>query len=219
MAMGTRFVTAAILTAVLGAASPAEAAHVKRRPCSERRGPTVAATSQVRVQRYTSPSTGLEAVYACHLRTKVATFLGNDYSTPEGDVYEFGPVSVAGRFVAWAQTNFYGHTSAYFSIRTIDTRSGKVVRSWRVPRGPDYCESYDARNVVVNDRGSMAWTVSHYKCAPTGSYTTYEVWRSESRSTKVQLDFGQDLDPKSLTLDGNTLSWVRGEQTYTASLT
>lgn len=161
---------------------------------------------------------GTAAVYACHRKSGLASFVGYDYTSPEGDVFGVRPIAVAGRYVAWTRTHSYHEVSV--DVFALDGRTGKIVRQWRAPGGGGECQYYRPRSIVVRPNGSIAWLTLHYKCngETPQFYDVYEVWKSESRSSKVVLDFGRDIDPDSLRLDGETVSWLKAGSPQAAGL-
>lgn len=121
----------------------------------------------------------------------------------EDDLTEFDGVygfALAGRFVAYEDA-FCDNTACDGSIKVLNIGSRQMVHRARIPPGEG-----EERVIVVNGRGSVAWTRA----------TT--VWKCDAPKC-VRLDQSQALDSRSLKLRSHTLHWRHVDgTTYSASL-
>jgi hypothetical protein len=95
-----------------------------------------------------------------------------------------------------------------------DLRTGRPLR--KVPTGtaPRAEEDFGigpTTMIVVKSDGSVAWIVRPV------AEGAYQVHAADNTGSKL-LASGQDIDPLSLVLTGNTLTWKQGGTTYSATL-
>lgn len=163
-------------------------------------------------------------VYACYRPTRRIWRLGNKFSDGSS-AYGVEPLALAGRFVAWTRSEVEGsHGGGFFGVFALDARTGAVVRRWHGPAwdGPGSCDFYfggspRSSSIVVSPGGSIAWIMGHSRCSP-HLRPTYEVWKSETSASKIEIAAGEDIDANSLRLEATQLSWNEAGSLRTATL-
>jgi hypothetical protein len=131
--------------------------------------------------------------------------------------------ALSGRFAALIRGTA-GRTGSFVSLRVNDLRNGRSRHRWQVDSGDARAgerTTTGAFDVVVNRRGSVAWTVDTDEKPSDQPPTTprmYEVLRSDLSGEAVVLDASAEIDPNSLELAGSTLRWMNAGQARTAML-
>ena len=161
-------------------------------------------------------------IYGCNRATHRRWVLAGDDSNSLFDYYNCaeygGPAAVAGRYMAvvvdWACEPGVG----YGFIRVVDLKSGTVRldRAALVQHGNDFDPhaGNNATSLVLAPTGSAAWIL----CRAMADHPPCEVVDEIALGPNTLLDEGAEIDHKSLTLHGSTLSWRNGGETKTAML-
>jgi hypothetical protein len=101
-------------------------------------------------------------------------------------------------------------------VRSVDLRSGRVLRSSSANLLPSAPESFaSASDLVVRADGALAWISTTSSIVRHGSST--EVDRVDGRGTRM-LDHGTGVVTGSLRLSGARLSWKRAGRRYASDL-
>lgn len=210
--------TGLALVLIGGLASDASAT---RSAC--RKGSTIAKTERARVFRIG------DTVLGCLYSTRRPVELAVVYRNEGSDYGQLDRVRIAGRFVAFGQSQA-GRQEQVYSVEVVDLRSGKGAY---YPTGelPDQvaqsCNSSGHQcagvgpttDLELRNTGAVAW-IANNVYARFGLYpenVRREVHRAQA-GTDVLLDAGPDIDPRSLKRRGRTISWMNAGQTRSASL-
>jgi hypothetical protein len=120
---------------------------------------------------------------------------------------------MAGRFLGYRAVHSERSSGAAW-VEVTDLANGKVVRfADEAPARPG--GNGVVRQVVVTNAGSVGWSTS----LPPAPYVPSEFDIYKSDSTGLQrLDSGADLDPLSLLLVGQNLTWRKGGEIFSARL-
>ena len=202
--MGVRIWLAAAAASLL-LVVPAQAA----KPCTFRGARTVIQNSKVRIYKQLSKDHVVLKYYGCVKRTN-KTFKFDAIEAEEGRVYD---VQLHGYIVGYAM---------YYTDATGDSSQGYVA-SYDVKRrallikgdgASDTSGYYGVDRMLMTRDGSMAWMgwSRHDANDP-----MEEVHIAYGGYENI-VDSGTDIDPRSLTLSGRTVSWRRGGVTKTATI-
>jgi hypothetical protein len=159
-----------------------------------------------------------DVIYGCDRATQHRWFLAGD-DTSDGLFENYlcaengGPVALAGSFVAilWESLCEPGVGTA--NIRIVDMQSGAVRVDQYAPVKP-FDRPNQGKALVLAPDGSAAWIV----CAGGSTPSPCQVVAAVAFGPNTLLDQGDQIDPKSLSLDGSTLSWRDNGETKTATL-
>jgi len=110
---------------------------------------------------------------------------------------------------------FCGVGSCTPLIEVRDLRDGHRFRNLDVSSETLPGRAREVADLELKANGSVAWIVDRFEFM--GSPHTIDVVAVDSAGRRV-LDSGTDVDPKSLTLTGSTLTWVKSGATRSASL-
>ena len=216
---------AALLAAALLAAAVAPAA-----PVSPTRNPSAAAAADWPPRCLTAGRTILRSersrlfgargrVYGCARGGERLFFLTHRRGCFPDHCYLLR--AIAGRFTALI-SGTSGRDGTSLTVRAVDLANGRRGHVWRsdsetAPPGQRY--AYDALDLVVNGRGSLAWIIAT-TVSPSGggSQSDYRVLRSDGSGEAVLLDASDQIDPRSLELTGSTLRWINDGRARTATL-
>lgn len=211
--VGSTLVVALLLVAA-ATASPASAA--RPRGCSPAGAKTVVSNARTRVFKWH------RLVYGC-LRK-----LGHPYALTSNDGYGFDKLRfvkpvLAGRYVAWA---FYWESSvegAGYGVRSMDLRSGALSLTEFDSTLSGEPEEAVVSRLVLTPAGSYAWTWTlEYRDRKVKELRKVEPNRKPAKKYPelgALVDSGDDLDLTSLTRDGSTIFWMRGDDAKTQELT
>jgi hypothetical protein len=189
--------------------------------CSPANARTVVENASVRVLRYSKhdPSYGGGAV-SCELATGNTIELDDPL---EGDIMFSRPaIAVAGSTVAYGASvnNADGESSTY--VRVINARD-----SYSSAR--EFETQLKVGSVVARERGAVAWISCEVRfddsppasrspeCTRTGAAID-RVYRASGGGRPRLLDKGRNIDPESLKLTGDRLTWRAGGRTRAARL-
>jgi hypothetical protein len=137
---------------------------------------------------------------------------------PNGRCCEsIGRIALTGRKVGYASTAI-AVDSGCASITVFDVGSRRTVLVL-----PQVACSIDAgiikqeevANLLVSSRGSVAWIVSRGR---DGRTSGFDVHSADAHGPIRVLDKGIGIDPKSLRLVGNTLTWENAGQPMSSNL-
>lgn len=209
-------VTTSVMVAL--AVAPADA---KRPPtCTERGGRTITRTHSVRV--FVNEKTA--NVYGCHFRARRPFFLGTDSGSGSS---EDGvcPLRLVGPLVAYNSFFSDGRQATFADeqdLRVKDLRTGRVLRAvdYRGSRDDNAIERI--RDIELKASGSLAWILEIRTFENGVVSARSEVHRADGplgrtpKSANEVIDSGPGIRPESLSLRGDTLSWVKDGQVVTA---
>jgi hypothetical protein len=217
---------AAILAVTVVAAVGAHASTEAAAHCAPGDAKLKLRTAEVQV--YRDPSDD-NVLYACSNRSSERYALDD----PLGDVRAFPDIAVRGHYVAWA-VNVPSDTAITTLITVVDERKFGLDDPAPVVRGDaaQYTADESSANVgrvVVSDRGEVAWTtcpatdpsssIASPKPNCTGPGALDRVLKLTARTRHPKLlAKGRRLDPRSLRLSGNTLTWTNAGRRQRAPL-
>jgi hypothetical protein len=154
-------------------------------------------------------------VYGCNRSTGQRWFLAPD-GPSDGyiDHYEcgesLGELATAGALALFSVDGQCTNGAATDRMRIIDLTTG-TLRLDTDPRVAPFPAGF-VEDVALAPTGSAAWTVCQFQGH------TCQVVDETAYGPNTLLDQGDTIDPKSLTLDGTTLSWHNNGETKTATL-
>jgi hypothetical protein len=205
---------AALVAALLPAANPSTASESS---CAPRDAKVLVASADVQVFRDRAKD---NALFACTTRTSKSYLLDD----PTADVHAFPSVAVRGRYVAWA-VNVPSDTDITTTVNVADGNkfgaadpAAAIVRNDAANYGSRESSAKVGR-IVLGRRGDVAWTTcpTTDPSSPTATPKPNclrpgardRVWKlvGDSRRPRA-LATGRRLDPQSLRLSGNTLTWI-----------
>jgi hypothetical protein len=213
-----------VLVAAMLAASGANASARHRSRCSPYGTHTIALDKSVRV--YFVPdymqgvATKSRGIYACllHRGTTLALALPAHRKHPG---HKLDHITLAGAIVAFVDFQFYIDAGCEV-IEVIDVARQRMVLS--VPsigcRGKAL-EGAQATDLVVNERGSVAWITQRWMRLTRGPAATvgFEVHSETTSGSTTLLDSGASIVPGSLRLaPGGEVSWLDAGRTLYALL-
>jgi hypothetical protein len=216
---------------IVGLCSPAFTAGASAPSCAPSGAKVKKTTSDVQI--YRDPAQD-NALFVCNRRDSKSYLLDN----PPADMHAFPTVAVRGNFVAWAfnapsEIELGGEFATTLAV--VDRRkfgaedpAGALIRN--VGGNPDSDEfvAVAVARVVVSSRGDIAWT----ECPATNPSSPAEslkdncrragaldkVWKLTASGRPRRLDKGRRIDPTSLRLTGNSLSWTNSGRRHRAAL-
>ena len=227
MALVRRLLIVGLLAVLTGAAlllSFAVASSAKPRTCRAEGSTTVLKTSHARVYQIRADAGFL--VYGC-VYSKNARYLLNPGPTDcEDPIDRPGSPRLAGRYVGYrlAVCNI---DQLKESVYVRDLVTGKLLVS--TSASPTFRATLTIGTIFVSDlelkaNGSVAWIVKRVGNSSDSPPDAEEVRKSdrtifkEPRTTSKLLDTGDDIELKSLTRDGSTISWTNAGVNKTARL-
>jgi hypothetical protein len=218
-------VTATMATAALcaawldlGSASSAAAVPLPVERCAPSGSKTLASDPQARVYSapvdpaHHDPTTGIPPVkvFGCTLAAGKTVLLGSTAINLEG-----GPLTIDPRTLALSDTRVaYSLTEGgtdfnqvYVALRNLAT--GRVERRPSAAPGPLGPEGFSKVTAIgVDEAGAFAWiSVGSAIGAP---HKAREVAAVDPNGEALTLDTAEDIDPRSLTLEGDRLEWTDG---------
>jgi hypothetical protein len=154
---------------------------------------------------------------------------------PAGDLQAFPSIAANGRFVAWA-VNVGSDTEVDTLVQVIDARkitgpdsADAVVHNNFADFASDAELSVKVGRIVLDAKGNAAWTTCPTSdpsstraslkpnCLRPGSLD--RIWKFVGARVKpIRVAASRTLDPQSLRLDDNSLSWVDRGRTHRARL-
>ena len=206
-------------------ATPESADAASTRPCAPRGAALAAVGGQAQVFYARGGR-----LFACHRRTRRVTDLQVMPSREIGLLrYDRArSIRVAGPFVGFSrETELRGELRG--SVQVLDSRTGRYKRSVPQRLSPPYGSfsgpAGDFLPATVTDLELNGLTGAAGWIARVGypEFLGYEVRRADSRlgkkvrSDSTVLDSAPDIDPNSLVLTRDLLSWERGEAVVTTS--
>lgn len=207
LAVGLIAASACVVAMGSGLNSPSAEARAR---CGSEGSRTILKTSQVRVFRKRGRT------FACRYRTHRAFRLGD--LPPFEDLLKVEQIEVAGRFVGY-ELAFRGRTDSFSEVTVIDLASGRRRSTGSDAEVLNLPEETSGAEFGVTDlqlapSGAVAWINRNVYLRP----PRYEVLKSDSDGTRVVLDTGVAIDPKSLSRTDSKVSWVKDGQAQSASL-
>jgi hypothetical protein len=206
---------------------PALTAGASAPSCAPRGAKIKTTTNEVQIYRDRAQD---YALFACSRRTSKQYLLDD----PLGDIHAFPSVAARGHYVAWA-VNVPSDTEITTTVNVADERKfGKedpaeaVVRNDAAQYTADETSAKVGR-VVVSDRGEVAWTTCPAtdpssaiaspkpNCVRPGALDRVFKLTAKTRHPKL-LAKGRRIDPRSLRLSGNTLTWTNAGRGQRAPL-
>ena len=151
-------------------------------------------------------------VVGCHIESGRRTFLGNRF-LDNFEYYGGGAVALGGVFAS-IDEGYSGRGGATADLYLTNLETGAVVRRWKCCFQEG---DFGVRSVVVSPTGAMAWTNSRRARSLTGM----QVRKSDADGEAILLDADENynaIDPASLRLNGNTLTWTHSGETRSADL-
>jgi hypothetical protein len=123
---------------------------------------------------------------------------------------------VAGQYAAYGLTNF-GVDTVLAQVIVRNLADGKKAHAAPAITSTHLPESFDSvDSIVVRSDGAAAWIAQVSSVIGHGS-AVFEVHRADARGQSL-LDASRSIGPRSLQLDGSTLSWRDGGRTRSATL-
>jgi hypothetical protein len=123
--------------------------------------------------------------------------------------------TLAGTVVAYAEAASYGNNEARYVMVVRNLSTGRVLHKVTTgtsvkPEATPISEG-PATALVVKSDGAVAWIVE------TGFPVTYQVYTIDKTGRRLLVS-STDIVPYSLALAGNTVYWMQGDQSFSASL-
>jgi hypothetical protein len=197
------------------------------RHCELDESATVGETESVRVYSFWSgdddePERAENEFFACRWDSGRTSYLGREFY---GDAY-YGadflePVTLAGEKVAYVTARYSGRygPDRFSSLRVLDTATRQIGEITSTREGfPATRRRFTA--LVLKPNGSVAWILEredYTSTQPPYYSATNEVWKADTGGMTL-LDSDPEVRSWSLRLDGSTLTWLRGEETRSATL-
>ena len=192
--------------------------------CRSQRAPTLLWAGMGRVfqqLKFVHGSAFVTHLYLCGFTHPSKRFDLGENVAPDSTFEEF---SLAGSLVAFFRGGCAMCLIESRSIEARDFRDGSIVRkapqAWIGPWGGflGYPAYYRLEQYVLNENGSLAWTLSRYSLdGPPSPLPRQEVWAFDSGGQRL-LDYGPEIDVRSLALHGSTLTWTNADTTRSATL-
>lgn len=191
-------------------------------PCSPRDSFTLAHSDQVRVYHSDGPRYDASGrVYGCLLSRDVPVPLGeNFFDTFERVGIEL--IETAGPYVVF-DDGFSGRGGSSGRVSRVDLRDGARTELWACCRADG---DGTARDLVVAPTGALAWIT--WTCCRQSDPAAgeYAVHKSDADGADVIVDRSPlpasspetGIDPESLEISGDVISWRHGAETRTATL-
>jgi hypothetical protein len=207
----------AAITAVGGAT---DAAAAKRHKCPARQGHTLARTAHARVWYVGDPQAGADYYGCLKSKGRVRKLASTSDCFHTCDEIA-APFRLKGRFVAWnheSSFSYGGGAPSTFEqdVEVFDLRSGRRVLTTQVyyteTGGADPARTSGAplAGLLVDPHGTVAIL--------SGAAPNFTLGRMRIGETgPTEIDSGA-IDPQSLRLDGELLSWTNAGQAKSASL-
>lgn len=185
------------------------------RPCQLKSSKTIASSPHARVFQRSG------VTYGCLYSSNRRVVLGGYENTVASKIQQY-EIRLAGRYVAFGETALGKEYIGYF-VRVFDLRRGKSVSLSET--GPATQRAKDesfgnafgigpAVSLRLRATGQVAWIA---RARYADARPQFEVRKREGR-TRTRLASGDDVDPASLALRGNRLTWRQGGQQGTATL-
>jgi hypothetical protein len=180
--------------------------------CASQPGKTILSSSEARVfeQRRVFYWGFVPFAYACLYSVDQRVALGPDGFDERGVGLRLRQFRLAGPYLAYGcGGNWMDRCRS--GVRVVDLRDGSVRR----PLMPDWVFDLNGwtvpTDVELKGNGSVAWILA----GPVG--WPREVGALDTNGQRL-LDSGARIDPASLTLDGTTVRWRKGDQMHSAAL-
>jgi hypothetical protein len=178
------------------------------RSCGPASARTFAENSYVRV--YQTRDGEYRPFWACSKRS------GKTYplDQPSADNTAFPVFGISRWYVAWAE-NTTDPENVYTTVGVVDSRRFGEGETEPIVNGAAVGQPAKVGAVVVNSKGSVAWT----RCPSNATFASLagcnkpgrdaSVWRSAITTRRVQLlDAGRGIDPSSLRVKGFRIRWL-----------
>lgn len=197
---------------VMGAGAAAGRGHRSR--CAPAHSETVARDRDVRVYSLAGNAPGHDGTYACllHSGSTVALVKPRRYR-PDS----IGHVVLAGTIVAYTDST-HGVDTGSTGVVVVNVAARRTLLT--IPGVGGFIDGCfisfrDVTDLVVTDRGSVAWIVRKGANCRTA---TFEVHSAHASGAQSLLEGGPAIVPGSLRVSGQTASWESGGQRRSASL-
>jgi hypothetical protein len=195
-------------------------------PCRPKDSETVAENAFARV--YTieevDEAEGERDVYTrffvCHFASDVSHYIGQHFYPYSGYFYVEHVVLAEEKaaYVTGFTDNRYEDENR-FTLVVLDTASFTFERQLRFESPSSSNRYLEIEGIVLKPNGSVAWILERQVWDFNNPYNqTYGVWKSDAGDDAELLDSGSDIDPRSLTLNGSTLTWTRAGEPRSATL-
>jgi hypothetical protein len=203
-----------VISATLVACTEVAAGHGYRSRCAPPHAQTIAKNRYIRVYSLQGSAPGQGGTYACLLRR------GNTVALARRR--QFRPDSIdhivlAGTIVAYTDST-HGVDTGSTDIVVVNVASRRTLRT--IPGAGGFVDACvigfsDVTDLVVTDRGSVAWIVRKGANCTTA---TFEVHSARASGAPVLLEEGPAIVPGSLRVSGQAVSWENSGQRKSASL-
>ncbi len=203
-----------VLSAALVMGTGAAAGRGHRSRCAPAHSETVARDRDVRVYLLASRAPGHDGTYACLLHSGSTIALAKPRRYRPDSI---GHVVLAGTIVAYTDST-HGVDTGSTGIVVVNVAARRTLLT--IPGVGGFIDACvisfrDVTDLVVTDRGSVAWIVRKGANCRT---TTFEVQSAHASGAQSLLEEGQAIVPGSLRVSGQTASWESGGQRRAASL-
>ncbi|MDX6646701.1 MAG: hypothetical protein QOK40_2428 [Miltoncostaeaceae bacterium] len=205
----------AFAAAVLAFVALPQARAATRKPtCQARAGTTIAANGRLRVFRATKKVQGRpRPVSVCAVGSRRVAKLGVWDECFDND--EIGSVTLAGRFLAYADTSC-GLNSGDTSVRVFDAAAFKARFTGLAFTGPATAgSSRELAGLVITDTGAVAWIGTLNIGNGTGPA---ELHVRPFGGADTVIDRAPDHTLSDLALVGKRLYWMHGDQARTQTI-
>lgn len=205
---------ACVVSAALVIGTGAAAGRGRRSRCDPAHSETVARDRDVRVYSLANKASGHDDTYACLLHSGSTVALAKLRRYRPDSI---GHIVLAGTIVAYTDST-HGVDTGSTGIVVVNVAARRTLLS--IPGVGGFIDACvisfrDVTDLVVTDRGSVAWIVRKGANCRTA---TFEVHSARASGAQSLLEEGPAIVPGSLRVSGQTASWESGGQRKSASL-
>lgn len=205
---------ACVVSAALVIGTGAAAGRGHRSRCVTAHSETVARDRDVRVYSLANKASGHDETYACllHSGSTVALAKPRRYRPDSID-----HIVLAGTIVAYTDST-HGIDTGNTGIVVVNVAARRTMLT--IPGVGGFIDACvisfrDVTDLVVTDRGSVAWIVRKGANCQTA---TFEVHSAHASGAQSLLEEGPAIAPRSLRVSGQVASWESSGQRRSASL-
>jgi len=203
-----------VAIAALIACAGATAGPGQRSSCPPPHARTIAKDRDMRVYSLTGKTSTRGGTYACLLHHGTIVTLSKPGRRPHASIEH---ITLAETIVAFTEST-HGVDTASTNIVVVDVASRRTLLT--VPGAGGFIDAcfisfHEVTNLVVTDRGSVAWLVRKGTQCKTN---TYEVYSAQASGAPTLLEEGPTIVPGSLRLSNRTVSWENAGQRKSARL-
>lgn len=205
---------ACVVSAALAMGTGAAVGREHRSRCAPAHSQTVARDRDVRVYSLADKVSRDYGTYACLLHTGSTVALAKPRRYRPDSI---GHIVLAGTIVAYTDST-HGIDTGSTDIVVVNVAARRTL--FTIPGVGGFIDACvisfrDVTDLVVTDRGSVAWIVRKGANCRTA---TFEVHSAHASGAQSLLEEGPAIVPGSLRVSGQTASWENGGQRRSASL-